>query len=846
MIAGNDKIRMQHDDSNPKSRISMTRPRMKMMARAARMMRGRSLLPAWFCLMLMVLGVMAPVAQAADVIRGGIMSVGLGGVRGRGGMYRAGSWVPVRVQLENRSGKPFEGYIGVQTHDLDQDRVFSLRPITLTADSVNGQEFWLYYWPQPDDDQGGIRTVVVLDKARNPVATIGLADSTAASAATPAVGVYPRDDKAERSVKVAVVLGPRPVGMGAYIDASGGAEGLRFTWLQNGSDLPDRVLGLDGVDVLIWEADHVRVQDVPADFQMQAVQEWVKAGGHLIISVGTQWRDFGDATTKLGAMLPLKLEGTRDLRVADLAAFPGMTDMRQARGNMAGNAPTFMPQAIGKAADQDRPDVNRVRNIRAQGEFEKNPLVLTWQYGQGAVTLITVDVANPEFDRRVADGNWLVFWDSVAGWPGQTITAVERSRLIKEEEKRPNSEKRNFGGSELELGTKIPVSIDVSDITAVRFLVALVFLAFYWLAAGPIGHLVLRYYKVTHWSWWVFGGVVVMASAVAGIAVTLLQLTTHEIRHQTVVLGTVGSPEVSVVGFYGVFAPSSGIVNVTQPESAGMNYLAPLNVPTLLGIKGFPDQQSYWLSDDHANEAGVIFRHTLKKLEGRWTGSLPGIAGKVAYTGKPGHPLAGKLENQTGYSLHHVEVVLLPANGVIPMSQVYKVSDWKKGAALDMSKAMEAEKVPGTRRELDLRELLRAMGQARAASEGTMGAHLAGVGNPEIQEEKAIAEGRGEDLLYALWDARQPESFASSFRVEVVRHFPRLMDRTKAFRSAGALLIARAGDVDAKDFVKTPVPLKVDGQDVAGKGEVLFLWTLQVSGKAPVQEEDLPGIGGIN
>ena len=59
------------------------------------------------------------------------------------------------------------------------------------------------------------------------------------------------------------------------------------------------MLGLDGVDVIVWEADAVKVSDIAPEFQLQAMLQWVKAGGHLIISVATQGQEFLKADSKM-------------------------------------------------------------------------------------------------------------------------------------------------------------------------------------------------------------------------------------------------------------------------------------------------------------------------------------------------------------------------------------------------------------------------------------------------------------------------------------------------------------------------------------------------------------------
>ena len=62
-------------------------------------------------------------------VKGEVVSIGIGGIEGKGGLYRPGSWVPVRVRLENRSGKVVTGRLGVEQPDLDGDKATSAREV---------------------------------------------------------------------------------------------------------------------------------------------------------------------------------------------------------------------------------------------------------------------------------------------------------------------------------------------------------------------------------------------------------------------------------------------------------------------------------------------------------------------------------------------------------------------------------------------------------------------------------------------------------------------------------------------------------------------------------------------
>src|SRR6185503_5165920 len=50
-----------------------------------------------------------------------------------------------------------------------------------------------------------------------------------------------------------------------------------------------------------------------------------------------------------------------------------------------------------------------------RGKFIDHPLVVTGLCGQGAVTLVTFDVAAQELTERLAAKEWLNFWNYAAG-----------------------------------------------------------------------------------------------------------------------------------------------------------------------------------------------------------------------------------------------------------------------------------------------------------------------------------------------------------------------------------------------------------------------------------------------
>jgi hypothetical protein len=681
--------------------------------------------------------------------------------------------------------------------------------------------------------------VVVLDATGSQVlATLSTLSSLGGGGE--AIGIGPRDDVNGRSSRVVVVLGPTRAGFSSFDGSYGGTENVVSAWAQQATDLPDNVLGLDGVDMIVWEADHVRPSELPPDFQLKALLAWVRAGGHLIVSVSSQGQEFLKSDSRLRDAMPMTFTGVREIKLDDLHTLAGL-------GELANDT-----AAVTQVTGAIRPDARPVAgtNGAAGSALNNTPLAVTGLYGQGAITVITVDVSSPGFAERISDHNWILFWTQISGWQlnlGGVLTREEydERRTVKKEENPVT-----LPASELRIGDDLPKLVDVADVTQVRLLVAILFLGLYWLIAGPIGHLVLRAYKVVHWSWWIFGATVVVAAGVAGGIVFFLQLTHYDLRHKTILLGTVNSNDVTAVGYYGIFAPVSGNIPVSQPPTAGaaggMNYLVPMCMPTLESVKPFADPESYRLSDEQPNAADPVFRSTLKKMQGRWSGTRDGIDGTVKFVGGGGtkNPLAGSLVNHSGYDLSNVEFLVHypPRGGAQGEGQAYfyDVGDWKQGESLDLSASLHVEQNAGVIVPTDLQDVLESLSQ-RFSESGGIAAAIGGPTMAKPKEAAALTTNRPDDLLYLLFDARRPDPLSQPDRIEPIRPFARTTDCTKAFYAAGAMIVARAGDIAAEHYVTSPVPITVNGRQVPGKGEILFAWMLPIQDGSPAPA-GLPGM----
>jgi hypothetical protein len=392
----------------------------------------------------------------------------------------------------------------------------------------------------------------------------------------------------------------------------------------------------------------------------------------------------------------------------------------------------------------------------------------------------------------------------------------------------------------------------VSEVTAVRMLVALLFLAVYWMLAGPVGYLALRQYKLTHWSWWVFGGTVILAITVAGGVVLFMHVKAYDVRHRSFVMGTVNSPQATVAGFYGIYAPVSGPVAMAQPGSSGLNYLAPMCIPTTKDVRAYADPQSYQLHTDQVGQVSPVFRNTLKKLQGRWSGEVRGLTGAAEYVANSTdlrHIVKGTLKNDSGYELRHVDllVYLSPASAGTEVratrdgaTYLFHLTPngraWKQGDTIDLAQAELdlLEMQPGDVGPGTVEMALEAYGWDHSGQNQVVGRYGYPYGKtPNLMvksdQMKALENRKNwrEEWLYFLADARNLDEMNVNDRTDLDRGLGRLTDCTKVLHAAGGLIIAHAEDV------RSPVPLQVSGKVVEGKGNVAFAWALPVGGAAP-------------
>lgn len=211
--------------------------------------------------------------------------------------------------------------------------------------------------------------------------------------------------------------------------AWGGAAGMDVSSLERSGDQPvesarairravpwsgssrrlNRVVDLDAVDAVVMAAEDGYVVD---EADSRALSEWVAAGGHLVVSVGSQ-RDTW-LRSPLAGWVPIRAEADRQLSDSDLRGLETLA--------VAGERIPFQGRVSGTVLAL--PD-GRTSVVALSG-----PLVGETAYGFGRITMLAVDIDRRPLSRWV-DLPRLVERLVEGTGPEEPMTGAEESRTTR-------------------------------------------------------------------------------------------------------------------------------------------------------------------------------------------------------------------------------------------------------------------------------------------------------------------------------------------------------------------------------------------------------------------------------
>jgi len=561
------------------------------------------------------------VADNAGLVDVQVLQFGAG--YGPGGGIRPGDWFGIQLQVHDRSTGQRSLLVRLGITDADGDTPVASVPLPPNPDVK--QKVWLYArLPFSRVDQGAAPLEVTVWETTNS----GAADV--------------RDVRVDRRVGRAYLafgggtLVPATVGMFALVtkDTSGIVGLDRYTAHFNNpspedfsprahellapaaifkpSDLPDRWLGLYSFEFMVWSSYGAGGE--PGDLsesQAEAITNWVKQGGHLIVIVpgaGQVWTN--PVANKLFDITPrVTIERREGI---DLDLYRNMLMARESKLALpkSGVVSVFTP------ADDAKPG----EAMRILSGADERCVVVRRLVGSGAVTMVGFD-----FTSRPFASNGLpqadVFWNRVLGKRGRYDSMAELSR----EEADPNSKIQFHARSHRHFDRGIGTLISKGQSAGLGVGLAFICYAAYWLVAGLGAWAFLRHYKLTHHAWIAFVAATGLFTAIAWGGAYAIRPRTLDGQHLTVLEHVYGQDTDRARSWITVLLPQYGKATLTVGASEAetrASSIIPWDAPGLgAGSTSFPDAQPYPVDARAAGSVTVPTRATVKQFQIDWAGA---------------------------------------------------------------------------------------------------------------------------------------------------------------------------------------------------------------------------------
>lgn len=327
-------------------------------------------------------GVFCTSARAAMPVEIQSLRIGFG----PDNIFKVGAWTPVWVQVKG-GAEPFNGFMDVVVSDDDGIPTAFRQSVDVPAGE--SRRFTAYA------RAGGRDTDLVIrfhdDKGRwLGERSQGRLMAKAPTAIMPDVALILTVGQPQGVDQIRTVAGFQ------HGDSTGSGVATSEVFvirLDDSEDrLPDRWLGFDGVKTIVIDTGDAASLKLFEGPRGEALVEWVKRGGHLVVGVGGNWQAVRDSD--LGSILPALLNGQERVQsLESLDTFAG--------SNKSITPPGTPPRMVVKFEELDE------RGGKALSTLANLALIVRGAAGFGRVTLIGVDVDQPIFAEWPDRG---LFW----------------------------------------------------------------------------------------------------------------------------------------------------------------------------------------------------------------------------------------------------------------------------------------------------------------------------------------------------------------------------------------------------------------------------------------------------
>lgn len=523
----------------------------------------------------------------AEVIR-----VGFPGSAGQAGTvgadhFRVGSYTPILVELTNTEADTFTGVIEARQQDRDGDEVVARREVM-----VSGTRRYFLYVPAGENADRTRFSVRVLNLEGGLAKLFNRANEPVREVAPAADPVAVRNEH-----RVILDISERPVNtLGTLVSNQQLARPV-VVIRSSPRDLPDNPVGFEMADTIVWDAADTEAMDLA---QREALLEWARRGGRLIVAVSRNWQTIG--RSKLGEVLPARLTNALSMTqvpksweedVYTGTAPPLSTPLTYTPVTRA----SLLPGAAPLLPDSAEPN---------------DPLLAVRSLcGRGEVILVTAELSDlPKHGVPL---------DIVL----RKLVGVKRHDTPDDNEQYARVDLFRF----VEQRTGFQVTTQLYLMIAFVFVVVYVFVA-----TGGVWTWLKRRGLIQH-AWGAFALVVLVASAGSLAAVQMIRGIGYRVQELTFVDGQAGSSAAAAVTYLGLKTAAHTELDLRLAAAGGPPESTAENSTSIRPLPAAPDDfqmtqykagQRYEAVAAVGELRGVPLRATLKQFEGVWRGELPG------------------------------------------------------------------------------------------------------------------------------------------------------------------------------------------------------------------------------
>jgi hypothetical protein len=359
------------------------------------MSRSRGGPPLWACLL--VVAAAAGGAESAGAATPA--KVAISGVRlGFDGLFKAGCWLPIAVDVESAGGEVVAD-LEIVANDSDGVPTSLLKPRIVLP---SGGAATIHHYVRIAADDSTIE--LTLRESGRVLARRRLGPSE-----------LENHRPQPRRASIVVAVG-EPAGLSGEEDREDDQRPYRprVARIRRLSELPRQWYAYDAVDAIVATASDPRRWSELDVEQVEAIRTWVRQGGRLVVSVGANWEWAAGAF--FGEMLPARIEGLQTVhRLAP--------EVRSIEALAGGEASLELG---GQGLPMLRLKEVRGRSLpHLQAGGAASPAAVRGAYGLGTVALIAFDVEEGPF--RDWDGR-REFWRSILDLDRDPVEARAQGR----------------------------------------------------------------------------------------------------------------------------------------------------------------------------------------------------------------------------------------------------------------------------------------------------------------------------------------------------------------------------------------------------------------------------------